>query len=36
MDREANIYPNLYYPEVYLLEGGYKNFFENCIVSFFF
>jgi len=29
-DRKANIYPQLHYPEVYLLEGGYKNFFENC------
>eukprot|EP01114_Cavostelium_apophysatum_P023829 TRINITY_DN9103_c0_g1_i1.p1 TRINITY_DN9103_c0_g1~~TRINITY_DN9103_c0_g1_i1.p1 ORF type:complete len:519 (+),score=88.57 TRINITY_DN9103_c0_g1_i1:102-1658(+) len=31
LDREANIanYPNLFYPEVYLLEGGYKNFFES-------
>jgi len=29
-DRKANVYPNLHYPEVYILEGGYKNFFENC------
>ncbi|KAK3759224.1 hypothetical protein RRG08_054943 [Elysia crispata] len=30
-DRDANkeCYPFLHYPEIYLLEGGYKNFFEN-------
>lgn len=30
-DRAANksSYPNLYYPELYLLEGGYKAFYEN-------
>lgn len=22
-------YPNLFYPEMYLLEGGYKKFFED-------
>lgn len=26
-DRYKNIYPSLNYPEMYLLEGGYKNFF---------
>ncbi|RNA42369.1 hypothetical protein BpHYR1_047679 [Brachionus plicatilis] len=31
MDRLINkhCYPNLYYPEIYLLEGGYKSFYEN-------
>ncbi|RUS73961.1 hypothetical protein EGW08_018276 [Elysia chlorotica] len=31
-DRDANkeCYPFLHYPEIYLLEGGYKNFFEHC------
>jgi M-phase inducer phosphatase 2 len=30
-DRQLNqdAYPSLHYPEVYLLEGGYKNFFEQ-------
>lgn len=28
-DRSLNSYPSLHYPEVYLLHGGYKDFFEN-------
>ncbi len=32
-----NTYPNLYYPELYLLEGGYKDFYAKfktyCIPS---
>ncbi|EFA12824.1 M-phase inducer phosphatase [Tribolium castaneum] len=30
-DRQLNqdVYPSLHYPEVYLLEGGYKKFFEE-------
>jgi M-phase inducer tyrosine phosphatase len=29
----ANRYPNLYYPHVYVLEGGYRKFFELYKVS---
>ena len=30
-DRALNehCYPNLFYPELYLLEGGYKSFYES-------
>ncbi|XP_044516324.1 M-phase inducer phosphatase 2 [Gracilinanus agilis] len=28
-DRAANDYPNLYYPEMYILKGGYKDFFPQ-------
>ncbi|XP_075065202.1 M-phase inducer phosphatase 3 [Mixophyes fleayi] len=28
-DRARNEYPSLYYPEVYLLKGGYKEFFPE-------
>lgn len=35
IDRNFNCdsYPLLCFPELYLLEGGYKNFFENFSVS---
>ncbi|XP_068115491.1 M-phase inducer phosphatase 1-A-like [Hyperolius riggenbachi] len=29
MDRKENVYPHLYYPELYLLQGGYREFYEN-------
>lgn len=29
IDRAAHAYPALQYPEIYLLEGGYKAFFES-------
>jgi rhodanese-related sulfurtransferase len=34
-DRSLNekCYPNLYYPELYLLEGGYKSFYESFKVT---
>lgn len=34
-DRALNeeVYPNLHYPELYLLEGGYKSFYENFKVD---
>ena len=34
-DREKNgmSFPKLYYPELYLLEGGYKAFYEEYPVS---
>lgn len=28
-DRDINTYPILCYPEAYILEGGYKAFFES-------
>lgn len=33
-DRSLNTdnYPNLFYPEIYLLEGGYKRFYEENIL----
>ncbi len=37
-DRSLNeqSYPNLFYPELYLLEGGYKSFYEKFKVDFVF
>jgi hypothetical protein len=32
----ANNYPALHYPELYLLEGGYKALFEYSTVRFYF
>ncbi|KAF2884553.1 hypothetical protein ILUMI_21618 [Ignelater luminosus] len=29
LDRNRNEYPKLNYPELYLLDGGYKNFFQQ-------
>ena len=29
VDRSVNEYPNLRFPEIYLLEGGYNKFFES-------
>ncbi|KAM6282616.1 M-phase inducer phosphatase 1 [Porphyrio hochstetteri] len=29
-DRLGNEYPNLHYPELYILKGGYKDFFLRC------
>lgn len=28
-DRATNDYPSLYYPEMYILKGGYKEFFPQ-------
>lgn len=32
-DRLRNEYPRLHYPELYILKGGYKEFFLKCQVS---
>jgi hypothetical protein len=29
LDRRLNVYPQLHYPEVYLLYKGFKNFFAE-------
>ncbi|CAM4704143.1 unnamed protein product [Lepidochelys kempii] len=29
MDRDANRYPELWYPELYVLRGGYKEFYQH-------
>ncbi|XP_065263612.1 M-phase inducer phosphatase 3-like [Emys orbicularis] len=29
MDRDANQYPELWYPELYVLRGGYKEFYQH-------
>uniref|UniRef100_A0A8C5MUR9 M-phase inducer phosphatase n=1 Tax=Leptobrachium leishanense TaxID=445787 RepID=A0A8C5MUR9_9ANUR len=29
LDRNANVYPQLFYPELYILKGGYKDFYER-------
>lgn len=29
-DRLGNEYPNLHYPELYVLKGGYRDFFLRC------
>lgn len=31
-DRLSNEYPKLHYPELYILKGGYKEFFLKCQV----
>lgn len=32
-DLHYHVYPKLFYPELYLIEGGYKAFFAKCKVS---
>ena len=33
IDCDSNQYPNLSYPEVYVLDGGYRNFFNQFKVG---
>lgn len=33
-DRAMNEYPKLHYPELYILKGGYKDFFPHFQVGF--
>ncbi|XP_055751087.1 M-phase inducer phosphatase 2 [Salvelinus fontinalis] len=32
-DRTMNEYPNLHYPEIYILKGGYKEFFPHFLMQ---
>ncbi|KAJ7988859.1 hypothetical protein DPEC_G00313560 [Dallia pectoralis] len=32
-DRTMNDYPSLHYPELYVLRGGYKEFFPHCQIQ---
>ena len=32
VDRKNNEYPHVDYPEIYLLKGGFKQFFADCPV----
>jgi hypothetical protein len=29
LDRAANVYPNLSFPQMYIMEGGYRQFYSN-------
>ncbi|XP_046851682.1 M-phase inducer phosphatase 1-like [Xenia sp. Carnegie-2017] len=29
-DSHTHCYPKLFYPEIYVIQGGYKAFYENC------
>jgi hypothetical protein len=33
IDRQHNAHPNLFYPEIYLLEGGYESFHQKFPVN---
>ena len=32
-DRALNEYPNLFYPNIYILDGGYKQFYKDMKVK---